>query len=391
MNAKFVGVLALVVGHCVTDMQTGALPIALPFLKEMFSLNYTQMAIIVLTQNVMTSVIQPVFGYITDKKSLPHFLSWCAALGGAGFALVGYSTSYTMLLGAVIIVGLASATYHPQASKTCNLLSDSTNKASNMGLFSVGGNAGMALGSFMMTYLAVQEGGLHNCIYFIIPGIIAFGVLQYAMPELKRVNNEYVKKNAAKENSGAGTSISYISIFFMLLYIFLRSTVHSSVHTYLPIYFMKFRGFDTVTASTLVSIFLLSGVLGTYCGARLSDKLGPRKIIVGSILLSSLPIGFVPHATAPWAAMLAVSLAGFFIISSFATTVVVVQTMMPNNVGMASGLTIGFSIGMAGFGVTTLGYLADTYGLPIVLKSICILPILAALIASRIPMPKEIK
>ena len=211
------------------------------------------------------------------------------------------------------------------------------------------------------------------------------------MPELKRVNNEYVKKNAAKENSGAGTSISYISIFFMLLYIFLRSTVHSSVHTYLPIYFMKFRGFDTVTASTLVSIFLLSGVLGTYCGARLSDKLGPRKIIVGSILLSSLPIGFVPHATAPWAAMLAVSLAGFFIISSFATTVVVVQTMMPNNVGMASGLTIGFSIGMAGFGVTTLGYLADTYGLPIVLKSICILPILAAFIASRIPMPKEIK
>lgn len=389
MSKNATAILAIILGHLVTDLQSGALPIALPFLKETFSLNYTQMAFIVLVQQVMTSVIQPFFGYITDKKSLPHFLSWTAALGGAGIAFVGYSTSYYTLLASVIFISLASATYHPQASKTCNLLSDSTNKARNMGLFSVGGNGGMAIGSFMMTYLAVQEGGLRNCVYFIIPGILVFILLQYAMPEFKRVNLEYNKKNAANK-AGKGISISYMAVFFMLLYIFLRSTVHASIHTYLPIFFMKFRGFDTVTASSLVSVFLLSGVAGTFCGAYLTDKLGPKKIIVGSIFLSAIPVGFILHVTTPWAAMTAVGLAGFLIISSFATTVVVVQNMMPNNVGMASGLTIGFSVGMAGFGVTILGYLADTFGLPAVLESVVILPVLAALIASRLPIATKL-
>lgn len=390
MSKNSVAVLAIILGHLVTDLQSGALPIALPFLKEMFSLNYTQMAFIVLVQNVMTSVIQPFFGYITDKKSLPHFLSWTAALGGAGLVFVGYSTSYLMLLAAVTFISLASATYHPQASKTCNLLSNSSNKARNMGYFSVGGNGGMAIGSFMMTYLAVREGGLHNCVYFIIPGVLVFILLQHAMPEFKRVNFEYNKLNAEKKKDTAGLGISYASVVFMLLYIFLRSTVHSSIHTYLPVYFMKFRGFDTVTASNLVTLFLLSGVVGTLCGAILTDKLGPKKIIVGSILLSAIPVGFVPYATTPIAAFIAVSMAGFFIISSFATTVVVVQGMLPNNVGMASGLTIGFSVGMAGFGVTVLGYLADTFGLPTVLYSLVVLPVLAALIASRIPIPKHL-
>lgn len=389
MSKNATAILAIILGHLVTDLQSGALPIALPFLKETFSLNYTQMAFIVLVQQVMTSVIQPFFGYITDKKSLPHFLSWTAALGGAGIAFVGYSTSYYTLLASVIFISLASATYHPQASKTCNLLSDGSNKARNMGLFSVGGNGGMAIGSFMMTYLAVQEGGLRNCVYFIIPGILVFILLQYAMPEFKRVNLEYNKKNAANK-AGKGIGISYIAVFFMLLYIFLRSTVHASIHTYLPIFFMKFRGFDTVTASSLVTVFLLSGVAGTFCGAYFTDKLGPKKIIIGSILLSAIPVGFIPYVTTPWAAMTAVGMAGFLIISSFATTVVVVQNMMPNNVGMASGLTIGFSVGMAGFGVTILGYLADTFGLPAVLESVVILPVLAALIASRLPIARKL-
>lgn len=389
MNKNSIAVLAIILGHLVTDLQAGALPIALPFLKEMFSLNYTQMAFIVLVQNVMTSVIQPFFGYLTDKKSLPHFLSWTAALGGAGLALVGYSTNYSMLLGAVTFISLASATYHPQASKTCNLLSNTSNKTRNMGLFSVGGNGGMAIGSFMMTYLAIQEGGLHNCIYFIIPGFLIFVLLQYAMPEFKRVNIEYNKMNAANKSNTTSLKISYLSVICMLLFIFLRSTVYSSIHTYLPIYFIKFRGFDAVTASNLVTLFLLSGVVGTLCGAFLTDKLGPRKIIIGSILLSALPVGFIPYATTPIGAFTAVSMAGFFIVSSFATTVVLVQSMMPNNVGMASGLTIGFSVGMSGFGVTLLGYLADTFGLPEVLYSLVALPILAALIATIIPIPKH--
>ena len=90
-------------------------------------------------------------------------------------------------------------------------------------------------------------------------------------------------------------------------------------------------------------------------------------------------------------AMLAVVASGFFIIGSFATTIVLAQTMLPDNVGMAAGLTIGFSVGMGGFGVTILGFIADNFGLPLVMQIVTWLPVAAAIIALKIPIPASLR
>lgn len=388
LKKSMLPVLALAIGHMVTDLQSGALPIVLPYLKELFALSYSQLASIVLLQNIMSSVIQPVFGYITDKKSLPTFLPICAAMAGAGFAFVGWVQSYGLLLLAVVFISLASATYHPQASKTVNFLSDVTNKGRNMGIFSLGGNAGMAVGSIMMTLLLGLPGGLHNTMYFILPGLVVFALMHSCMPVYKEVNRQHAELQAQSGKSGTGKRMPYFGLFLLLFYIFMRSSIHSGISTYLPLFFMNFRGFDPVFSSSLVSGFLLGGVGGTLIGAELNDKLGPRKIMLGSIILSIPAIGAITIVKSPLWAMVAVVAAGFFIIGSFATTIVLAQSLMPNNVGMASGLTIGFSVGLGGFGVTILGILADTYGLPFTMEIITWLPIVAALVALKIPVTR---
>lgn len=390
-NKSMLPVMALVLGHLVTDLQGGALPIVLPHLKELFALSYSQLAAIVLTQNITSSVIQPVFGYMTDKKSMPQLLPYCAALAGAGFALIGWVSAYELLLLTVIFIGVASATYHPQASKTVNFLSTAESKAKNMGLFSLGGNAGMAFGSVAMAFLINLTGGLHNTAYFVLPGLLVFGLMVKCMPDYVRVNNEYnLQQNKAK-TSGKCLEISYLGIGLLLIFIFLRSTIHTGLSTYLPLFFMKFRGCESAFASMLVSGFLLGGVAGTYIGAVLSDKLGARNIIVGSIICSIPAIWLISAVESEIAVLAAVVLAGFSIIGSFATTIIVAQTMLPNNVGMAAGLTIGFSVGMGGFGVTVLGFLADTWGLPFVMHLITWLPVLAAAVALAIPIPQELQ
>lgn len=336
----------------------------------------------------MSSVIQPAFGYLTDKKSLPTFLPICAAMAGAGFAFVGWVKSYELLLLTVIFISLASATYHPQASKTVNFLSDTTNKGRNMGIFSLGGNAGMAVGSIIMTLLLGLPGGLHNTMYFVLPGLIVFALMHSCMPIYKEVNLRHIQQQSQASKRESEKSMPYFGLFLLLFYIFMRSSIHSGISTYLPLFFMNFRGFDSVFASSLVSGFLLGGVGGTLVGAELNDKLGPRKIMLGSIIFSIPAIGAITIVESPVLAMVAVVSAGFFIIGSFATTIVLAQSLMPNNVGMASGLTIGFSVGLGGFGVTILGILADTYGLPFTMNIITWLPIAAALVALRIPVPR---
>ena len=390
-RTSFWAVTSLAIGHLVTDMQAGALPIVLPHLKELFSLSYAQMATIVLTQNITSSVIQPVFGYITDKRSLPALLPYCAALAGAGFAAIGWVSSYALLLLTVIIIGVSSASYHPQASKTVNFLSDENSKAQNMGLFSLGGNAGMAAGSMMMTFLIGLSGGLHNTMYFVLPGILVFGFMMHYMPEYKRVNLEHSLKRAAAKAKGNAEKLSYFGLVMVLFFIFMRSTIHTGMSTYLPLFFMKFRDAEPVFASLLVTVFLLGGVAGTYIGAVLSDKLGARAIIVGSMILSIPPIWALDKVTTEFAIATVVALAGFFIIGSNATTIVLAQTMLPNNVGMAAGLTIGFSVGLGGLGVTILGVLADNYGLPFVIQLLTWLSIGATMMTVKIPIPESLR
>lgn len=388
---NFLPILALAVGHLVTDLQAGALPIVLPHLKELFTLSYSQLAAIVLTQNITSSVIQPVFGYITDKRSMPVLLPFCAAMAGAGFAAIGWVSSYSLILLTVIIIGIASATYHPQASKTVNFLSDENSKAKNMGIFSLGGNAGMVVGSILMTFLIGLQDGIHNTMYFILPGLLVFGLMMKYMPDYKRVNAEHSLKKAAVQIKAASEKLSYTGMFILLFFIFMRSTIHTGLSTYLPLFFMKFRGSEAIFASALVSAFLLGGVAGTYTGAVLSDRLGARRIILGSIILSIPTIWLISHAGTEIGAMLAVVASGFFIIGSFATTIVLAQTMLPDNVGMAAGLTIGFSVGMGGFGVTILGFIADNFGLPLVMQIVTWLPVAAAIIALKIPIPASLR
>lgn len=384
-------VFALAFGHMVTDMQAGALPIVLPQLKDAFSLSYSQLAFIILLQNLMSSVIQPAFGYITDRRSLPRLLPICAAAAIAGFATIGWVPTYGLLLLNVILLGLASATFHPQASKTTNFLSDDGNRTSNMGIFSIGGNLGLAAGSVSMAFLLGLDGGIHNTLYMALPAIVAFLLVQKGMDSFIRVNREHELNRKQVQKESAGAPLPITALCLILFYIFMRSSIHSGISTYLPIFFIKFRDFSTAAAGSLVTAFLMGGVIGTYIGAILSDRLGAKKILLGSILLSIPGIGLITIASSQFMALVAVFTAGFCLIGSFATTTIFVQSLMPDNVGMASGLAIGLSVGMGGFGVTILGFLADHFGLPFVMNLLVWLPAAAALAVIRISIPENLK
>ena len=58
---------------------------------------------------------------------------------------------------------------------------------------------------------------------------------------------------------------------------------------------------------------------------------------------------------------------------------------MPGYEGMASGLTIGLTIGLGGVGVTGLGFIADLYGVPAVFSIMPLLPLIALLLSTLLP------
>ncbi|MDU2064742.1 MAG: MFS transporter [Sporomusaceae bacterium] len=378
--------LLLALGHLTTDLSQGALPVLLPFLKDAFSLTYAQVGYIVLTQNITSSVIQPIFGYLTDKISMPWLIPCGVLLSGIGMSLTGYTPSYTVLLLVVTITGLGVASFHPQASKTVHFISSPATKGRNQGIFSVGGNFGMALGSLFMTFLLATQGSLQNTAYFLLPAGLLFPFFLYMMPRLSAALPKVTAGNKADKIEKQPLNYGLLTI--LLIFIFIRSSIHTGLTTYIPLYYVNYLAGDPIYASYLVSIFLMAGVAGTYFGGLMSDKYGRKKIILFSMIASLPLIAAIPY-TSGIITILLVGVAGAVLISSFATTIVLAQEMMPGRAGMAAGLTIGFSIGLGGFGTTIMGYVADHFGVPSVFTVLSVLPLAGFLFASFLPGTKR--
>ena len=89
--------------------------------------------------------------------------------------------------------------------------------------------------------------------------------------------------------------------------------------------------------------------------------------------------------------MLAATIAGMAAVSTFAVVMVMAQDLMPERIGMISGLIIGFAVGMGGIGVTVLGATADRWGLQTAMDITALLPAAALTIALALPAGRWIR
>jgi FSR family fosmidomycin resistance protein-like MFS transporter len=363
----------------VTDLSQGSLPIMLPSLKTALDLSYTQIGVIVLVQNFTSSIIQPLFGVITDRTSLPWLLPISVFLSGFGMAITGFMPTYGTVLLAVIVGGLGVAGFHPQATKSVHFVSHESLRGRSMGFFSVGGNLGMAIGASFMMLLTSMQGGLHNTIWFALPSTVT---ALFLWQHLNKVSPQSFHRLG--KATPTVKSIRTAPLLLLLTFIFCRSTLHAGLSTYIPIYYVNYLNGSTVYAGYLLSLFLFGGVFGTYIGAMLSDKLGRKTIITFSMVIVLPMVVAIPYTTGI-TTMVLLLFTGFTLIASFATTLVLAQEMMPGYEGMASGLTIGLTIGLGGVGVTGLGYIADIAGVSAVFEILPLFPVLGGLLSLFLP------
>jgi hypothetical protein len=140
VDRRAMAVLSL--GHLCSDATQVAVPALLPFLVREQGISYAAAGTLVLASTVASSVVQPLFGHFSDRKSFAALMPLGLALGALGIALVGLAPSYPSILLAVVISGLGVAAFHPEATRFAGLVSGER-RATGMSVFSVGGNAGL--------------------------------------------------------------------------------------------------------------------------------------------------------------------------------------------------------------------------------------------------------
>ncbi|MGI6711210.1 MAG: MFS transporter [Bacillota bacterium] len=382
MFNKYLWILCL--GHLVVDLGQGVLPILTPLLVESFHLSYFQVGTVALTYTFSSAIIQPVFGVLSDRYRMPWLMPLGLFLSGLGLALTGIVNSYGLLLFAVLLSGIGVAGYHPEGSKMVHYISEDGKAGSSMAIFSVGGNLGFGLGPMLGMFI-LSFAGLGSIQGVMIPGVIAALVFLFLLPKFRKFLPENLpKQEMDKENTSnsANRADMVVKLILLLLYVTIRSWVHSGLVYFIPFYFPSFKGITE--PGYLVSIFLIAGVLGTILGGPFADRFGGRNGLLFSMIISLFTIYPFLNLSGNWIPVLAFII-GTSLISTFSTTVVFGQRLLPHNIGLASGLLLGFGVGMGSVGVTLLGAIADHVGLPFTMTIISLLPILGIVLAFTLP------
>ncbi|MDR3620867.1 MAG: MFS transporter [Paludisphaera borealis] len=380
-GAVFAVLAALSVSHLLNDTMQSLLPAVYPVLKERYALDFTQVGLITFVFQVTASLLQPVVGFVTDRRPRPYSLASGMVFTLVGLLLLSVADSFPKILLAAGLVGMGSSVFHPEASRVARLASGGRHGFAQS-LFQVGGNAGTALGPLLAAFIVVPWGQA-SIAWCSIAALIAMAVL-FAVGRWYADHLSTLRANprpaSHRPRVGVSPARVKVSIAILLLLVFSKYFYLASLSSYYTFYLIHRFGVSIETAQIYLFIFLGAVAAGTLAGGPVGDRIGFKAVIWTSIL-GVLPFTLVlPYANLFWTAVLTVPI-GVVLASAFSAIIVYAQELLPSRVGTVAGLFFGFAFGMGGLGAAVLGVLADPTSIEFVYQVCSFLPLVGLLTA----------
>ena len=362
--------IALSLSHCLNDLLQSLLAASYPLFKEDLALSFGQIGLITLVYQMAASVFQPLAGLFFDKRPFVWSLP-----AGMCFTLVGllnlaFASNLHWVLVSVFLIGVGSSILHPEASRITSLASGGR-RGFAQSVFQVGGNLGGSFGPLLMALL-VAPYGRHNIAYF---AIVAFVAILVMIPVCRwyKAYLRRVKWRPAPMPLPHGRT--FFAIAILLTLIFSKYIYMASLSSYYTFYLMHKFGVSVQQSQIFLFVFLLATAAGTLMGGPIGDRIG-RKYVIWMSILGTAPFSILmPHVSLAWTVVLSFCV-GFMLSSAFPAILLYAQELLPNKLGLISGLFFGFAFGIAGIASAVLGDMADHYGIEAVYNICAYMPLL---------------
>ncbi len=365
--------IALLSGaHLSDDVNQGVVPAMLPFFIATNHLTYAAAAGLVLAQTLASSVVQPLFGMLADRRPAPWLIPAGLSLAGVGVALAGIAPTYWLIFAAIALSGLGISAFHPEAARRVRYLSGSR-QATTMSLFTVGGMVGFALGPLLITPTLIAF-GTRGATVLTLPVMIMGAVVTWQLPRITAVHIS--QRPADGEHVVAEAPERWNDFVRLTIVVVTRSVVFFGLNTFIPLYWTRVMHGSKSGAGLALTTMLFAVAAGTLVGGRMADRYGRRIVIVVS-LAAVVPILLLMLSTRSLVAggLLLIPV-GLTLAASNSVVVVMAQEYLPNRVGLAAGVTLGLSMTIGGLLMPLFGSIADRHGLTTALLILAGLPAL---------------
>ena len=364
--------------HLLNDMIQSLLPSIYPILKSSFHLDFGQIGLITLTNQITASLLQPFIGHYTDRKPMPYSLPIGMTVTMTGLIVLAVAHNYFLLLLAASLIGVGSAVFHPESSRVARMASGGQHGLAQS-FFQVGGNTGSAIGPLLAAFIVLPrgEGGVG---WFTPAALVGIAVLVWVGGWYKARLEHLQKRPVQHLEHATGLPRRQVitAIAVLVALVFSKYFYLASITSYYTFYLIS--RFHVSVQSSQIHLFIFLGAVaaGTLIGGPVGDRVG-RKLVIWCSILGVLPFTMLlPYANLFWTGVLSVVI-GFVIASAFAAILVYAQDLVPGRIGMISGLFFGFAFGLGGIGAAVLGKLADVTSIVFVYKVCAYLPAIGLL------------
>ena len=381
VKKSYLQVILLAMGHFFNDFYCNFLPILLPILIPKLGLSLTLSGALVMVMSLSANVLQPVFGYFMDKYNFNKIMPLIIPFGAVFICLTNWASNFIVLAVLIGLSGLAVSTFHPMGAGLVSKVAPDGKISTCISIFVAGGSFGFALATILLVYF-MQMYSLDYLPILIIPAII-LGVLMYSSGLSKaRFVNEQVAKNM---HFNLAQILQNKPLMLLNISMGLRAWLFTALVTFLPLWAIE-KGCDNTLSGWILTIYLCGSVIGGLIGGALNDKIGYKKVILWALIFTLIPTMYFLFAQQIDILMyIALFVGGGLVMAANPGAIVWGQDLLPDNPGMASGMMLGLSFGLGGFGTMLTGSLAESYGLTMALALTAILVVISIVLVYLTP------
>jgi FSR family fosmidomycin resistance protein-like MFS transporter len=358
--------ILIALGHWAIEVANGFLPVVYPILIATLGLSYAQVGTIALVAGVSTSLVQPLFGYISDRW-LPHLITALSIVwSGALMGLVGFSWDYPSVVLIVGLGALGSAAFHPSGASIAGS-GGAARRGAAVSVFSVGGNLGAAVSPLLVT-AGIGWWGLRGTAV-LIPLTALVGLLIFL--RLEGAQRANTRPHAVRTRPAATWPRTWLLL--IVLSMLFRAWFQMGFMTYLPAW-VEDQGGTLTAGGRYLFVFLTCVGLGSLGGGALSDRIGRWPVLALALSLLGPAEWVFLSVPGPWQPLW-LGIIGVLLGATFPVSIVLAQEAWPWGAGVASGLVMGLPWIGGGIGASITGWMADHFDLTLGLRSL-ILPAL---------------
>ncbi len=251
----------------------------LPLIRDTFTLSYAQAGFAVSAFGLSLGLANGPLGILADRIGSRRVIVGGLVIGAATSVALGLTADYGQLLAMLLALGIVSGTYHGPAAAIIARVFSPRVRGAAMGFHITGGHLSFFAAPLVAGWLATQTGTWRTAYlgFAIVPVLLAIALWLIA-PDDRPSRREFDLLAPFREIRNVlgviGPLVSLSLVFQIGL---------ASVNAFLALYLVDARGISPAIAAAAFGFTQLTGVVGAPLGGALSDRLGRKTLIVGSL------------------------------------------------------------------------------------------------------------